>query len=76
MFRRELPAGRGMLFDFCQDQKVSFWMKNTYLSLDMIFIRGDGRMLRIAENTKPLSEWLVPAGKPVRCDARLTAAFP
>ena len=41
MFRRELPEGHGMLFDFHRDQEVSFWMKNTYISLDMIFIRSD-----------------------------------
>lgn len=66
MFRRGLPEGQGMLFDFGQEQPTSFWMKNTYISLDMIFIRGDGRILRIAENTVPLSEALVPSGGPVR----------
>ena len=67
MFRRQLPEGQGMLFDFHQEQPgVSFWMKNTYIPLDMIFIRGDGRILRIAENTVPLSETLVPSGGPVR----------
>ena len=40
-----------MLFDFHQEQPTSFWMKNTYVPLDMIFIRADGRILRIAENT-------------------------
>src|SRR5262245_20191102 len=50
MFRKELAEGRGMLFDFKPDQEVTMWMKNTYLSLDMIFIRSDGRILRIAEN--------------------------
>jgi len=66
MFRKELPEGRGMLFDFENDQPVSFWMRNTYLSLDMIFIRGDGRILSIAENTEPLSDRLIPSGGPVR----------
>ncbi len=66
MFRRELPEGQGMLFDFGREQPASFWMKNTYVSLDMIFIRADGRILRIAENTVPLSETLVPSGGPVR----------
>jgi uncharacterized protein len=65
MFRRELPEGRGMLFDFKNEQPVAFWMKNTYVPLDMIFIRADGRILRIAENTEPLSERLVPSGGPV-----------
>src|SRR5262245_11088240 len=66
MFRRELPEGQGMLFDFQREQATSFWMKNTYISLDMIFIRADGRILRIAENTVPLSEALVSSGGPVR----------
>jgi len=65
MFRRSLPEGQGMLFDFHREQPTSFWMKNTYVPLDMIFIRADGRILRIAENTVPLSETLVPSGGPV-----------
>ena len=66
MDRRGLPEGQGMLFDFHHEQPLSFWMKNTYIPLDMIFIRGDGRILRIAENTMPLSEALIPSGGPVR----------
>jgi uncharacterized membrane protein (UPF0127 family) len=66
MFRRELPEGQGMLFDFQTEQPASFWMKNTYISLDMIFIRADGRILRVAENTVPHSEALVSSGGPVR----------
>jgi hypothetical protein len=66
MFRRELAEGHGMLFDFHRDREVSFWMKNTYISLDMIFIRSDGRIMRIAENTTPLSERLVPSNSSVR----------
>jgi uncharacterized membrane protein (UPF0127 family) len=66
MFRRELPEGQGMLFDFQREQPAVFWMKNTYVPLDMIFIRGDGRILRIAEHTVPLSEDLVRSGAPVR----------
>jgi uncharacterized membrane protein (UPF0127 family) len=65
MNRRSLPEGRGMLFDFKREAPVSFWMKNTYIPLDMIFIRADGRILRIAENTEPLSERMVPSGGPV-----------
>jgi uncharacterized membrane protein (UPF0127 family) len=66
MYRRELPEGRGMLFDFSPEQPVSMWMKNTYLSLDMIFIRADGRILRIAEKTTPESEAIISSGGPVR----------
>ena len=65
MFRKKLPDGQGMLFDFQREQDVSFWMKNTYIPLDMIFIQGNGRILRIAENAKPLSTDLIPSEGPV-----------
>jgi uncharacterized protein len=65
MFRRELPEGQGMLFDFQREQDVSMWMENTYISLDMLFINADGRIRRIAENTTPLSRQTIPAGGPV-----------
>jgi uncharacterized membrane protein (UPF0127 family) len=61
MYRKELADGKGMLFDFSPEQEVSMWMKNTYISLDMIFIRSDGRILRIAENTEPLSTKIIPS---------------
>ena len=61
MYRKELPDGKGMLFDFTPEQEVSMWMKNTYISLDMIFIRADGRILRIAENTEPMSTKIIPS---------------
>jgi hypothetical protein len=61
MYRKELADGKGMLFDFSPEQQVSMWMKNTYISLDMIFIRADGRILRIAENTEPLSTRIIPS---------------
>jgi uncharacterized protein len=66
MFRRELPEGRGMLFDFHREQPITMWMQNTYIPLDMIFIRGDGRILSIAENTEPLSTRVISSGGPVR----------
>jgi len=62
MYRRELADGKGMLFDFSPEQQISMWMKNTYISLDMIFIRADGRILRIAENTEPESTAIISSG--------------
>ena len=62
MYRKELADGKGMLFDFSPEEEVSMWMKNTYISLDMIFIRADGRILRIAENTEPESTRIIPSG--------------
>ena len=66
MFVKSLPEGQGMLFDFKRDQPVSFWMHNTYIPLDMIFIAGDGRIMHIVENAKPLSDDLIPSQYPVR----------
>jgi uncharacterized protein len=61
MYRKELADGKGMLFDFSPEQEVSMWMKNTFIPLDMIFIRADGRILRIAENTEPQSTRIIPS---------------
>ena len=66
MYRKELPDGKGMLFDFSPEQQISMWMKNTYISLDMIFIRADGRILRIAENTEPMSTRIISSGGPAK----------
>ncbi|MGL5736087.1 MAG: DUF192 domain-containing protein [Beijerinckiaceae bacterium] len=65
MFRRSMPADRGMLFDFKREENVSMWMQNTYIPLDMLFIRKDGTIHRIAENTEPLSTATIPSGGPV-----------
>ena len=59
MYRKQLPDGQGMLFDFSPARQVSMWMKNTYISLDMIFIGPNGRIVRIAENTEPLSTRII-----------------
>ena len=53
MFRRQLPPDAGMLFDYGHDRVVSMWMKNTLIPLDMVFIRGDGRIVNIVERAVP-----------------------
>src|SRR6478736_3127379 len=73
MYRKELADGKGMLFDFNPEQEVSMWMKNTYVSLDMIFIRADGRILRIAENTEPLSTKIISSQGPARAVLEVVA---
>lgn len=62
MFRQSLPDNGGMLFDYNPPQEVAFWMKNTYIPLDIIFIDATGRIMRIAENTTPLSLEQIPSG--------------
>lgn len=64
MYRRFMPADRGMLFDFKREEPVMFWMKNTYIPLDMIFISRKGIVTAIAPNAEPLSEQLIPSGGP------------
>lgn len=66
MYRASMPQDHGMLFDFGVTQPVAFWMKNTYIPLDMIFIRANGTVASIARDTTPLSETVVPSGVPVR----------
>src|SRR5712691_13235695 len=61
MFRKELPDGKGMLFDFGRDQEVAMWMQNTLMPLDMLFITAGGRIVRIAENTEPMSTRIIPS---------------
>jgi uncharacterized protein len=73
MYRKELADGKGMLFDFNPEQEVSMWMKNTYVSLDMIFIRADGSILRIAENTEPLSTKIISSRGPARAVLEVVA---
>jgi uncharacterized protein len=73
MFRRSVPEFTGMLFDFKRDQEVTMWMKNTYVSLDMIFIQSDGRIRRIAENTETESLKIIPSGGPVRAVLEVVA---
>ncbi|HWA64038.1 MAG TPA: DUF192 domain-containing protein [Caulobacteraceae bacterium] len=64
MCRTSVPANGGMLFDFGTPQPVSFWMKNTLVPLDMLFIGADGRIINIARNTRPLDETPAPSGGP------------
>lgn len=62
MFLTELPPGYGMLFPLTEPRVMTMWMKNTYVPLDMVFIGTDGKVLRIATDTVPQSETLIPSG--------------
>ena len=63
MDRRFMAADHGMLFEFDREAPVSFWMKNTYIPLDMIFIAPSGVVTHIA-NAEPLSERVIPSAGP------------
>ena len=66
MFRTHLAPDEGMLFDFVHDGMRGFWMKNTLIPLDMLFIRSDGTVESIVANAKPLSEETIASEGPVQ----------
>ena len=73
MFRRSVPAGSGMLFDWGNERDMAMWMKNTLIPLDMLFINGDGTIRAIAENTVPESLAPISSHGPVRAALELAA---
>lgn len=73
MFREALAPDTGMLFDFERPHELTFWMRNTPLSLDIIFISADGRVVRIARKTTPYSEKLIKSGAPARAALEVEA---
>ena len=73
MFRKTMAPDAGMLFDFHTSQEVSFWMENTILPLDMLFVRADGTIARVAENATPYSRATIPSGEPVQLVIELNA---
>lgn len=73
MYRRSMAADHGMLFIFDQPSPQSFWMHNTFLPLDLIFIGADGRIVNIAANATPFSDDNIPSAGPVRGVLELNA---
>ena len=66
MWRKHLPMGTGMLFDFKITRPVVMWMKNTYIPLDMFFITEQGVILNIVRETEPHSTRHIGSIGPVR----------
>lgn len=75
MWRTELPADHGMLFVFGEDAPRSFWMKNTPLPLDIIFINSKLRVVSIAENTVPYSLAQIRSAGPAKFVLEVNAGF-
>jgi len=66
MFRQSLAPDAGMLFDFKETREVSFWMRNTFIPLDMVFIAADGTVESIHVNARPHDPTSIPSGAPVQ----------
>jgi uncharacterized protein len=73
MFRHIMPPDHAMLFDFGKPRPAAMWMKNTYMSLDMVFVREDGTIAAIAENTVPKSLDTISVQEPVEGVIELAA---
>jgi uncharacterized protein len=75
MYRRELPELQGMLFLFPRQEPLSFWMKNTPLPLDILFIDSSLTIVGIAQNTTPFSEKVIPSDKPAQFVLEVNGGF-
>jgi uncharacterized membrane protein (UPF0127 family) len=70
-----MPESAGMLFIFPQEEVRSFWMKNTYIPLDIIFVDASREIVTIQSNTQPLSTEPVPSYKPAKYVIEVNAGF-
>jgi uncharacterized membrane protein (UPF0127 family) len=75
MYRRDLPESHGMLFLFPREEPLSFWMKNTPLPLDIIFINAGHTIVSIAQNTTPFSEKPLPSASPAQFVLEVNGGF-
>ena len=75
MFRERMDENQGMLFVFPAEEPLSFWMKDTPLPLDIIFLGADRTIVTIRENTVPFSEASVPSDRPAQYVVEVNAGF-
>lgn len=75
MYRKSLPSGAGMLFIFDAEETQGFWMKNTYIPLDMLFVNADNEIVTIHANTIPLKEWNYASTQPALYVVEVNAGY-
>ena len=73
MFRESMGPDEGMLFVFDSPREITMWMKNTLISLDMIFVNAAGKIIRVARDATPMSEATIPSGGPSKAVIELNA---
>ncbi|MCB0805013.1 MAG: DUF192 domain-containing protein [Bacteroidales bacterium] len=75
MYRKSMQDDQGMLFVMEREQPQSFWMRNTYISLDIVFLDKDLRIVTIQRNTEPQSLTSIPSFKPAKYVVEIVAGF-
>lgn len=75
MFKKELPADQGMVFVFQDNREHTFWMRNTFIPLDMIFIGEDRKVVGVYENAEPFSLARMSVGQPSRYVLEVNAGW-
>ncbi len=75
MWREAMPEDDGMLFVFDTEEPLTFWMKNTYISLDMIFADKSGNIVSIYPDATPFSEAPIPSGAPAKYVVEVNGGF-
>jgi uncharacterized membrane protein (UPF0127 family) len=75
MYRKSMKENQGMIFMFSQETTQSFWMKNTYISLDIIYVDGELKIVSIAKNTVPESEEQIPSKGPAQYVVEVIAGY-
>jgi uncharacterized protein len=75
MYRDSMAENTGMIFLFPIEEPMSFWMKNTHIPLDIIYINSEKKIVHIAENTKPYSLDQIPSGSPALFVVEVNAGF-
>jgi uncharacterized protein len=75
MYRKSMEENRGMLFIFQNAEEHSFWMKNTLISLDIIFVNPEKKIIKIHKNTTPLSTKSLPSGGPTIYVVEVNAGY-
>jgi len=75
MFVRRMADDEGMIFDFQESKPVWFWMRNTYISLDLLFVDAEGRIVNIAERARPCDDSPIPSAGPIRAVIEINAGL-
>jgi len=75
MYRSSMPEYFGMLFIFDNEEPLTFWMKDTYIPLDILFVNDSLEIVSISENCKPMVKWPIKSEKPAKYVVEVNAGY-